>query len=206
MRKGNSMPTRKPKFVKCQHCNQKTQARGRTMEQQCEHCGKKTPLRPARDGELTQLLDRLHAVYVKKKVANTWGQVKCVTCGRVMQWHMADAGHYVKRECFATRWDDRNVHPQCQSCNGGFGRSRHKGEPEKYSFWLERNYYPGLPEELRQKSNMTKPSAKEKLEMLRHYYDECMALGLSDYMDRYRTGCPAAWANMFCGKQYPEAE
>ncbi len=61
--------------------------------------------------------DKVFSEYIRRKYANTHGDVKCVTCG---QWHPIaemDAGHYISRNHMATRYDERNVFPQCHRCN-----------------------------------------------------------------------------------------
>ena len=65
---------------------------------------------------LDKKLDRVFSVFVRLRHANN-GYCRCVTCGK---WHLLtdiDAGHFWKRQHRATRWDERNAHPQCTACN-----------------------------------------------------------------------------------------
>ena len=61
-------------------------------------------------------VDRAFSRYIRQKHA-VGGWVECVTCGARMPWEESQAGHFVKRGHHATRWDERNVAPQCPRCN-----------------------------------------------------------------------------------------
>jgi len=41
----------------------------------------------------------------------------CVTCGVIKPWKEMQACHYESRGHIPTRWDERNVHSGCYSCN-----------------------------------------------------------------------------------------
>lgn len=45
------------------------------------------------------------------------GFCTCVTCGRVYEWKKIQAGHFMSRQHYSVRWDERNVKPQCFGCN-----------------------------------------------------------------------------------------
>lgn len=60
--------------------------------------------------------DQLFSLFVRKKHSRG-GQARCVSCGKVLPIKELDAGHYVSRNHLSTRYDERNVHPQCQKCN-----------------------------------------------------------------------------------------
>lgn len=45
------------------------------------------------------------------------GFCTCVTCGRVYEWKKIQAGHFMSRQHYSVRWDERNVKPQCYGCN-----------------------------------------------------------------------------------------
>lgn len=68
--------------------------------------------------------------------------VKCFTCPTVGGWAHMEVGHFIKRSIYLTRWDIRNVKPQCPKCNHAGGRT------DVYAAALE-TLQPGLPDELR---------------------------------------------------------
>ena len=45
------------------------------------------------------------------------GQNTCVSCGAIHPIGDLQAGHYYRRQHLGTRWDERNVWPQCFACN-----------------------------------------------------------------------------------------
>ena len=66
---------------------------------------------------LIRKLDRAFSRHIRQKAANHGGLVECVTCKLNLPWEEAQAGHFVKRGHASTRWDERNVAPQCPRCN-----------------------------------------------------------------------------------------
>ncbi len=70
-------------------------------------------------GELIQKLDQEVSFYVRGN-AVVWHLspfIPCFTCGARHHWKNMDNGHYIGREWIGTRWDLRNLRPQCTSCN-----------------------------------------------------------------------------------------
>jgi hypothetical protein len=55
--------------------------------------------------------------WVRMVSANDLGLVKCVSCGRVMEWKKSHAGHFYPRATESTLLEKTNCHPQCPSCN-----------------------------------------------------------------------------------------
>lgn len=49
--------------------------------------------------------------------------IPCFTCGSRHHWKDMDAGHYIGREWYGTRFDLKNLRPQCTQCN-----SFHEGQ------------------------------------------------------------------------------
>lgn len=50
--------------------------------------------------------------------ADTNGNVRCISCGRILHWKDAQGGHYVSRQNRAVELERDNVWPQCPVCNG----------------------------------------------------------------------------------------
>lgn len=65
---------------------------------------------------LEKKLDKVFSEYTRKKETKD-GYGKCVSCGVFKDYSQLDAGHFINRKWRATRWDERNVHIQCISCN-----------------------------------------------------------------------------------------
>lgn len=94
----------------------------------------------------------------------------CVTCNKSYEWfhpinnpYGLQVSHYIKREVKQLRWDSRNIHPMCSSCN-----INHNSNPAPYSMYLIDVYGENILNELnevrRQSRAMVKPIPIDKLE------------------------------------------
>jgi 5-methylcytosine-specific restriction endonuclease McrA len=62
--------------------------------------------------------DKAMSVYIRMKYADCDGNVKCVSCGKVVPWKESDCGHFIpKSRGAAVRWIEENCHPECHGCN-----------------------------------------------------------------------------------------
>ena len=66
---------------------------------------------------LKKKLDKLFSLFIRKRDSNLFGIGECITCGRINHYKKMDAGHYIKRQHLATRYDEKNVNLQCKRCN-----------------------------------------------------------------------------------------
>lgn len=73
---------------------------------------KRTPLEIAKD-KAWKACSR----YVRLRDADEDGNCTCVTCGKVMPWQKAQAGHFVPGRFNAILFDTRGIHAQCYGCN-----------------------------------------------------------------------------------------
>jgi len=113
--------------------------------------------------KLIKKLDVVFSQFVRLSNADNKGNCTCVTCGKVGHWKTGgiQAGHFMSRKHYSTRWDEDNVKPQCVGCN-----MFKAGEQYKYSLYLGNN----LAEELHLKSQqITKFTSVELEEMILHY-------------------------------------
>ena len=69
--------------------------------------------------KLIKKLDLIFSKYIRISNADKNGYCTCVTCGKKGYWEkdIIDAGHFISRTAFSTRWDERNCKPQCRYCN-----------------------------------------------------------------------------------------
>lgn len=68
--------------------------------------------------------DDAFSLYIRTK-ESVGGYCRCVTCGHVFPIKKIQAGHYMRRDDMPTRYDQKNVHPQCVTCNC-FKQGEHK--------------------------------------------------------------------------------
>ena len=86
--------------------------------------------------------DQIYSLYVRLEGSDENGDCTCVTCGKKLPWKgtgRLHAGHYIVRQEINTRYDDRNVHPQCETCN-----SYHEGRKGEYTLFLQKKYGKGI--------------------------------------------------------------
>lgn len=57
---------------------------------------------------------RLFSEWLRRKEADWQGNVKCYTCGKIINWKLAHAGHYLHGKL---DFDIRNIHVQGACCN-----------------------------------------------------------------------------------------
>jgi hypothetical protein len=110
-------------------------------------------------------LDRVFSEYIRLRDANKDGYLMCISCGKLVHWKEADAGHYVNRAHMSTRFDEKNVNGQCRFCN----RFR-EGEMLGYTKGLIKKYGEGILDELQLKKNQTSKITDFEAEILVKYY------------------------------------
>lgn len=111
--------------------------------------------------KLIKKLDIVFSKYIRLSNADKNGFCTCVTCNRKYHWKNIQAGHFMSRKHYSTRWDEDNVKPQCCGCN-----MFKQGEQYKYSLFLGSE----LSNELYLKSKeVVKFSSYDIEQMIEHY-------------------------------------
>ena len=87
------------------------------------------PKKPTRK-TLVKNLDKVFSEWIRRRYAKN-DIAECVTCGKQDHWKKLQAGHFMSRKFYATRWDEENVQVQCYACN-----VMRYGEQYKFSKWL----------------------------------------------------------------------
>jgi hypothetical protein len=107
-------------------------------------------------------LDKVFSEYIRRRYAKN-DVATCVTCSKEDHWKKLQAGHFMSRKHYSTRWDEENVQVQCASCN-----VFRYGEQFKFSQYLGQS----KSEELQAKSReIVKFSTAELEEMIAYYKD-----------------------------------
>jgi len=116
--------------------------------------------------------DKIFSEYIRRKNATSFGMCQCVSCG---SWHAiseCDAGHYISRNHMATRYDERNVHPQCRRCN-----RFQNGNMSGYSLYMLKHYGETILLELNKLQHTVKKFQVEELQdMIKGWQKELKAL------------------------------
>lgn len=117
---------------------------------------------------LIKKLDTVFSQYIRRRFAVN-EVAKCVTCGKEAHWKELQAGHFMSRKHYSTRWEETNVQVQCSGCN-----VFRYGEQYKFGIYLEQAYEKGTADELQAKSReITKFSDYRLLELI-EYYNELL--------------------------------
>lgn len=64
-------------------------------------------------------LDKVFSLYIRLRDSKAFGYkaFKCISCGQIKPFKMADCGHYFSRRHMSTRFDEDNAHSECSFCN-----------------------------------------------------------------------------------------
>lgn len=65
---------------------------------------------------LVKKLDTIFSEYIRRRYAKN-DISTCFTCGKEDHWKKQQAGHFMSRKHYSTRWDEENVQVQCVGCN-----------------------------------------------------------------------------------------
>ena len=121
------------------------------------------PRKISRKG-LIRKLDRVFSLYIRTRNAKN-EIVECVTCNVKKHYTEMDAGHFVSRRHYATRWTSSNCHVQCKKCNNwGAGESYLMGK------YIDKAYGAGTADELITLSRQIKKFTDEDLKELIEKY------------------------------------
>ena len=111
---------------------------------------------------LVKKLDTIFSEWIRRRYAKN-DIAECVTCGKKDHWKKLQAGHFMSRKHYSTRWDERNVEVQCQGCNVW-----RYGEQYKFSLHLGTD----LSEELLIKSRQIEKFSNADLVMMYETYKQ----------------------------------
>lgn len=110
-------------------------------------------------------LDRWFSKYIRLRDTNGQGYGNCCSCGKLVFWKEAHAGHYINRSHWGTRWSEENVHLQCVRCNC-FDESNASG----YINFLMTKYGKNINDKLLFRKNVKKKYCDFELTELSKYY------------------------------------
>jgi hypothetical protein len=118
--------------------------------------------KPSRKTIITKL-DIIFSQYIRLRYSKN-EIATCVTCGKQDHWKKLQAGHFISRKHYATRFDPDNVQVQCSGCN-----VFRYGEQYLFSKYLGAD----LSEELLMKSRkIQKFTDSELLDMIELYNEK----------------------------------
>ena len=114
--------------------------------------------------KIVKELDSMFSKFIRQRDSEN-GLCSCSTCGVRKPIKQMQAGHFMSRTKYSTRWDEDNVHAQCAGCN-----MWKQGRQYEMSIYIDQKFYAGKSDELLRKSNRTaKFSDAELIQMIQHY-------------------------------------
>ena len=125
------------------------------------------PKKPSRKS-IVKKLDKVFSQYIRRRFAVN-EIAKCVTCGKQAHWKELQAGHFMSRKHYSTRWDETNVQVQCSGCN-----VFRYGEQFKFGMYLEDAYEKGIAESLQNKSREIAKFSDIHLKEMIEYYNKLL--------------------------------
>jgi hypothetical protein len=121
------------------------------------------------ENRMTKQSERARAVKKLDEAFSKWvrrgERNDCFTCGKQYPSKHMHAGHFIGRTPHATRWHDKNVHPQCYHCN-----IQLSGNNQVYEIKIDELYGSGTADDLLTLSKTTvKYTTAELKEMTAQY-------------------------------------
>lgn len=116
--------------------------------------------------------DQWFSKYIRLRDADSLGVCTCITCGRRRHWKEMDAGHFVSRRYMSTRYEKRNCHAQCQTCN-----KYNAGEQYKHSLAIDHLYGEGTAQYLMDMSkDIVKVNKQYVMKLAQQYAEEAKTI------------------------------
>ena len=129
------------------------------------------PKKPSRK-TLVKKLDTVFSEYIRRRYAKN-DITECVTCGKQDHWKKLQAGHFMSRKYYSTRWNEENVQVQCVACN-----VYRYGEQYKFGIYLGKEKSEELLAESRKILKITNYELIEKINSIGKYLSERESLRL----------------------------
>lgn len=116
---------------------------------------------------------KVFSQYIRKKYANKYGYVNCVTCGVLKHWKEIQCGHFIDGRMNSVLFNENLCHPQCFRCNFKSSGCL-AGNKVKYTIFMMNKYNLNKEaiDELDNLKFQTKKYTLEELENIVEVYTE----------------------------------
>lgn len=111
---------------------------------------------------LRRKLDQVFSAWIRNRDTTRDGWGHCISCNA---WSRLQAGHWIKRQYLATRFDQRNVNGQCVRCNHFL-----HGNDGPYTLAMLKKYGHGVVDELMQRKHRTVKLTRDDYLVLLHNF------------------------------------
>lgn len=96
--------------------------------------------------QLKRELDAVVSQFVRRSAVDANGLVQCITCRKPYPVADIQCGHFISRVHLSSRWEARNLAPQCYACN-----VLRRGNVGEFALYLNQRYGPNIIAELVEK-------------------------------------------------------
>lgn len=117
--------------------------------------------------KVIQKLDKVFSQWVRAKNMGEDGMIECYTCKVMKPFNQIQAGHFMSRKAYSTRWNEKNVMPQCIGCN-----MFKQGMQYEFGKRLDADYGEGTADEMVILSKQTMKFTTYELEEMIELYQE----------------------------------
>jgi hypothetical protein len=80
-------------------------------------------------------IDKWFSWFIRLRDTDDNGGAVCITCNKYTPWDRLDCGHCETRNKISVRFDEKNAHAQCRSCNRFKG-----GEQQMHRMYIRLRY------------------------------------------------------------------
>lgn len=105
--------------------------------------------------------------FIRLRDSDENGICQCFTCPTRLEWNSGgmQAGHFISRRHWATRYHEKNVHAQCVNCN-----HFQSGRQYEYGLSLDKKYGAGTAEYLLAQSRQVEKFSTQTIKSLSDHY------------------------------------
>jgi hypothetical protein len=112
------------------------------------------------------------SIYIRRRDADDYGQVKCVTCEYRAHWRQMQAGHFIAGRGNAILFEEKGVHAQCRACN------YNEGNGPMYFIFMEETYgREEIERQIKLKGTILKRTEQDYLDLLAEYQAKVDMMG-----------------------------
>ena len=110
-------------------------------------------------------LDRVFSKFIRLRDTNEQGWGQCISCGKIVFWGKAHAGHFINRRHMSLRYSEMNVNLQCVACN-----TFNEGNAAGYALGLTKKHGEDVIKQLMIAKKQSKKFTQTELKQITEYY------------------------------------
>jgi hypothetical protein len=105
------------------------------------------------------------SLYIRLRDSDEYGYCRCFTCGKIDYYKQMDCGHGHGRQHMGTKYNEKNNHAQCATCNWA-----NEGRKDRYAKEVDKRYGKGTWDLMEVLSRKTLKLARFDIDTLGNFY------------------------------------